>query len=587
MTLNRAAASLLLGLFAACALAPVKSAPGPRGRCGPADACWPKSDDWKRFASMLDGRLEEPRSPWEPCRSDAASEACRAAREKASNPFALEDDPGATQSTGWLDAWQSEPSAYAVVAESARDLQTAVRFAHEHRLRLAIKGTGHDYLGRSSAPGSLLVWTHHLRRVTVQDSFVPQGCSSAGVPAVTVEAGARWLEVYQEVTGKHGRYVQGGGCTSVGAAGGFMQGGGFGSWSNKFGTGAAGMLEAQVVTADGTLRVANACQNPDLFWALRGGGGGTYGVVTQVTLMTHPAPASLGFVVGKLTATSDEAFHELLLRLVRLYRQQLANENWGEQVKVRGNNTLDVSMSFVMTADEARAVWEPFLASLRTQPNRFGGELRYLALPGNKMWNAQYIQEHAGGVITPDPRPNQPGNLFWWTSNQSELETFWYSYQSRWLPRALFEPDSEQQLATALFEGSRHFPLEIHFNKGQAAASADALRRDRETSMNPAVYRAAALVIAADGTDAVPGVGQGIDRAEAIDGKARVTRAMNPLRALTADAGTYVNETDYFEPDWQRAFWGENYARLIELKRKYDPDSLFTCHHCVGSEESR
>ena len=64
----------------------------------------------------------------------------------------------------------------------------------------------------------------------------------------------------------------------------------------------------------------------------------------------------------------------------------------------------------------------------------------------------------------------------------------------------------------------------------------------------------------------------------------RINAAMQPLVAITPDAGAYVNEADYFEPDWQRAFWGENYPRLLAIKHKYDPDNLFTCHHCVGSE---
>jgi hypothetical protein len=58
------------------------------------------------------------------------------------------------------------------------------------------------------------------------------------------------------------------------------------------------------------------------------------------------------------------------------------------------------------------------------------------------------------------------------------------------------------------------------------------------------------------------------------------------IRQVTPGAGTNVNETDYFEPDWQRAFWGDNYPRLLAIKRKVDPGMLFTCHHCVGSEEA-
>jgi hypothetical protein len=77
-----------------------------------------------------------------------------------------------------------------------------VNFARDHRLRLAIKGTGHDYLRRSSAPDSLLIWTRPMRRVTIENAFVPRGCTAgkAHMPAVTIEAGARWIDAYDEVT---------------------------------------------------------------------------------------------------------------------------------------------------------------------------------------------------------------------------------------------------------------------------------------------------------------------------------------------------------------------------------------------------
>jgi Berberine and berberine like len=65
---------------------------------------------------------------------------------------------------------------------------------------------------------------------------------------------------------------------------------------------------------------------------------------------------------------------------------------------------------------------------------------------------------------------------------------------------------------------------------------------------------------------------------------ARVQAAMKALRGVAPATGTYVNECDYFQPDWQRAFWGENYPRLGEVKVRYDPDGLFTVHHGVGSE---
>src|SRR5262249_23643277 len=182
---------------------------------------------------------------------------------------------------------------------------------------------------------------------------------------------------YQEVTVKHGRYVQGGGCTTVGAAGGFLQGGGFGSWSKKYGIAAASLLEAEVVTADGQLRVANACQHPDLFWALRGGGGGTFGVVTQVTLMTHPLPTTFGFVNGDIRAKSDAAFRDLIERFLELYRDKLSNEHWGEQVAVQRDNSLHLSLSFEgMSARDAEQLWQPLRSWVEQRPHDYTIQIR-------------------------------------------------------------------------------------------------------------------------------------------------------------------------------------------------------------------
>src|ERR1700737_2457635 len=102
--------------------------------------------------------------------------------------------------------------------------------------------------------------------ISLHDDFTPQGCApqQPPQPAVTVGSGAIWMHTYNQVTTKGGCYVQGGGCGTVGVAG-LVQAGGFGSFSKNFGAAAAGLLEAEIVTADGETRIANACTNPDLF----------------------------------------------------------------------------------------------------------------------------------------------------------------------------------------------------------------------------------------------------------------------------------------------------------------------------------
>ena len=181
-----------------------------------------------------------------------------------------------------------------------------------------------------------------MRDIQMHDAFVPQGCEGhlAPTPAVSLGAGCRWVEAYDAVTTKAGRYVQGGGCTSVGVAG-LVQGGGFGSFSKRYGTGASNLLEAEIVTADGVVRMANPRSNPDLFWAIRGGGGGSFGVVTRLTLETHEAPKIGGGFEVTIKANSDESFRRLIAAFVELYADGLNDAALGRAgAAINRNNTL-------------------------------------------------------------------------------------------------------------------------------------------------------------------------------------------------------------------------------------------------------
>jgi len=105
--------------------------------------------------------------------------------------------------------------------------------------------------------------------------------------------------------------------------------------------------------------------------------------------------------------------------------------------------------------------------------------------------------------------------------------------------------------------------------------------------MNPAALDAFALAIIAAGKGhSYPGIpGHEPDLSAAAKDASAVDQAMNELRKVAPVAGSYVSESNYFEPGWQQSFWGSNYARLQSVKAKYDPDGLFFVHHGVGSED--
>jgi FAD/FMN-containing dehydrogenase len=506
------------------------------------------------------------------------------------NPYYLGEQPALTQSSGWLDAWTSAPSVYAVAVATTADVIAAVNFAREHHVRLVVKGGGHSYQGTSNAADSLLLWMRPMHGIVLHEGFVPRGCAGhhASQPAVTVDAGALWGPVYEAVTTQAGRYVQGGGCTTVGVAG-LMLSGGFGSFSKRYGLTAAGLLEAEVVTADGVVRIANACTHPELFWALKGGGG-SFGVVTCLTLRTHALPATFGGVFGAIKATSDTAFRALTAQTLRFYHEHLFTPQRGEEVRWGPDNTRRLGMVCCdLDQQQAAAVWRPFLDWVTSAPQdfAFAQPVQIVTLPARQMWNARFLTQHAPGLVVADARPDAPAGHFWWRGDQDQVGHFWHGYRSAWLPAALLAPERQRALADALFAGSRHWPIALHCNKGLAGASADVRAAALDTAMHPGVVDAFALAIIGGGGPPafadLPGPAPEVTAARQRAGA--INRAMDAVLQVVPQPGSYVAESDFFEPAWQQAFWGPHYPRLAAVKRQYDPSGLFVVHHGVGNED--
>jgi hypothetical protein len=558
----------------------------PRSRVRPADPAWPSAASWAQLNEQVGGNLIEVHALFAACEGAPNGMDCLDALKSIHNPFYIGDQPGGTQICGWFNAWTPAPSNYAVKARNAADVAAAVNFARVNNLRLVIKGTGHSYLGTSSAPDSLLVWTRGMNAVTLHDSFVGQGCDGkvAPVPAVTAQAGAVWIDLYTAVTTNAGRYVQGGGCTDVGVAG-LVQSGGFGSFSRGFGTAASGLLEAEIVTADGKPLIANACTNPDLYWALKGGGGGSWGVVTRVTLRTHDLPQFMGWASGTVKARSDQAFRKLIARFVNFYTDNLLNPIWGEQVTFAPDNTFEISMSSLgLDRPSVQAVWKPFFDWITASPSDYAvtDGLAANAHEARHMWDPE-----GNPAMTLDSRVGVPKHHGWWKGDQNQVGIFLNGYDTVWLPARLLHENQGRALVAALFTASRHKMVRLHFNKGLAGATPDAIAATLNTATNPAVTEAFALAIIADGQrGAYPGEPRAsIDLEAARKDAGAIELATAELRKIAPNAGSYLSESNFFNRNWQRDYWGKNYSMLQAVKKKYDPEGLFFVHHGVGSEE--
>ncbi|MEP7302998.1 MAG: FAD-binding protein [Caldimonas sp.] len=537
----------------------------------------------------MGGALVKVRSPLMDCLGAPSGAACSQFLKATKNPYFLGDEVGLTQTFGWVDAWSSMPSVYAVAARHTADVIAAVDFARSNNLRLVVKGGGHSYQGTSNAADSLLIWTRKMNAITLHDAFVGQGCEARSMPtrAVSVGAGAIWSQVYDAVTTQAGGYVQGGGCMTVGVAG-LIQSGGFGSFSKAYGVAAGSLLEAEVVTADGVARVVNACNNPDLFWALKGGGGGSLGVVTRVTLRVHPLPEDFGAVNMTIKASSETSFRKLVGWIVDFYADSLMNPHWGEQIRIRPNNVLRIAMVFQgLTRGQAVSVWQPFMDRVDAS-NDFKAEfapLKIVSTSAREFWAPTFVKRVLG-FIGSDDRPGAPRNNVFWPGDQGQAGQFLHGYDSAWLPATLLQSGRRQALADALFAASRHWGVSLHVNKGLAGAPAKALAAARDTAMNPLVLDAFALaILGSEEQPAYPGVaGHEPDVDSARRHAQAIGRAVAELRNLVPVVAAYVSESNYFEADWQSAFWGSNYSRLSAVKEKYDSEGLFFVHHGVGSE---
>lgn len=248
---------------------------------------------------------------------------------------------------------QGSVSPYYVEILGPADFTKAFLFSKETGTKLVIKNSGHDYLGRSSIKGSLALWTRNLKSLTRDAAFVPEGCPAnhATYDTINTGAGANFDEVYTYAEQQNVTFI-GAYANTVGVSGGWVQGGGHSVLSPVYGLGIDRVVQFQIVTPDGIFRTANECQNTDLFWALRGGGGGTFGGVISSTHRVEPAfPITVVSINFNQTATNAIPFLSLLVS----NGVKWAKEGWGGHL---GPHNL-INVTPLLSLSEAQASLKP------------------------------------------------------------------------------------------------------------------------------------------------------------------------------------------------------------------------------------
>ena len=179
--------------------------------------------------------------------------------------------------------------------------------------------------GRSTSAGSLLLWTYLRKEITWHDDgYVAAGCSpDSAVPAVTLQSGVQFADLYPLAMSR-GKIVMGGTCDSVGV-GGCFSAGCYGPFTKLFGNAAVNIIEAKVVVANGTLLTVSKNSHPDLFWSVRGGGGGVASVFTEFTVKTHRSPQYMTAAHFSGSASTTKDYQRLLARVLQALGDLQAN----------------------------------------------------------------------------------------------------------------------------------------------------------------------------------------------------------------------------------------------------------------------
>ena len=337
-------------------------------RCFPGDQCWPSPNDWADFNKTLGGKLIATVPIASACHVDPYT---TYDAQKCADLQAIWEFPSThfTTSSSIMAPFFANQSCdpylpksaqcvigtyiqYAVKASSADDYAKTIAFTKTKNIRLVIRNTGHDYIGKSTGAGALGIWTHHIKNMQIVDYNSPYYTGKAmkmgaGVQAVDADTFAH----------QHGLMVVGGNCQTVGLAGGYTQGGGHGPLASKFGLAADQVLEWEVVTGTGQHLVATQSQNSDLYWALSGGGGGTYGVVLSMTSKAYP---DMQVAAANLTFTNQGVSQDTFYSVVQTFISNLP------QVVDAGATSIWLLLPniFLMTPTTAPGLTKPQLQKL-------------------------------------------------------------------------------------------------------------------------------------------------------------------------------------------------------------------------------
>ncbi|MGO9793284.1 MAG: FAD-dependent oxidoreductase [Solirubrobacteraceae bacterium] len=412
---------------------------------------------------------------------------------------------------------------------SAADVQAAVRWAVANSVPMRARGGGHSYAGYSTLSGGVVLDLRQLKAISV----------NRATGTATVGAGVQLIDLYAALAA-YGATVPAGSCPSVGVAG-HALGGGMGLAGRNLGLASDSLLAAQIATADGRLRTVNARTDPDLLWALRGGGGGNFGVVTQFTFRIHPIPARAAYFFVNFPWSSAADAIEAWLSWAP-HTTQLATSILHLSAGA-GSTSVDVTGQYFGPS----SALGPVLAPLRQVPgvSIFTGDQDYLGL--QLRW--------AGCLTTPIAQCHTVGTAPFGT-----------------LPRADFNAKSDY-VAKPFPVAARNLLVGATERRASLPGSGAILFDSYGGAINR-VHPNATAFVHRDQLSCI----QYLTYNDSSQWIGQTWASMRPYVSGTA----YQNYIDARQPNWQHAYYAGNYARLEATRERVDPDHRFNFPQAIG-----
>eukprot|EP01006_Ploeotia_vitrea_P019683 TRINITY_DN51915_c0_g1_i1.p1 TRINITY_DN51915_c0_g1~~TRINITY_DN51915_c0_g1_i1.p1 ORF type:complete len:591 (+),score=86.49 TRINITY_DN51915_c0_g1_i1:236-1774(+) len=463
----------------------------------------------------------------------------------------------------------------AVIVGSVKDIQRTIRFSRRHDIRFLVHNSGHSFLGRSTAVDSIVIVPSLLSKFKFHTD-------SAGQQLVSTEAGADWGAVYAAVEERK-LHIVGAWERTVGTSGGYIQGGGVSPTTSHYGFASDHVTEFEMVTVGGLVVKANERKNAHLFWALRGGGGGTFGVVTSVTYKLYPAPSS---VVGMHVIVAGPAWSTFVTQATELV-PSLAGR-WGGYV-MQGNTFISPHDGKVKMCHThgcvAPSMIPEALQNTTTDSNGaeptsiFFGVASFIHMAPWEQglldeFQAMLATAKASGPFATIVVSNFTSFLQWKGPTNLDI-----AGNPTWLVTSLVqknaweEPEKKANLMKTLVDFTSGAAANGVYLTGCTNAVTGGGAASHNSGAISSYMRSSYFSIVCSATY----LGGSLN--DTIEYVLEQGEIFNKL-----GQGNYCNEADYWELGWQISYWGlENYIALSLIKKLYDPTNQLRCWHCVGS----